>query len=113
MSQTKQVGLVVREDYEPLLRAANRVIHDVMVAGEKQRVDAGLDTNGWMAADPVKRLNNVLHHILACHHAGHLKSLTDNTYLEEWKHALTGLVIIAYHELNPEPGLVIEPADED
>lgn len=105
-----QITLDVREDWLPIITEVVKVVQEVMAAGEVQRVSKGLDPNGWVKSDPVDRMGHVLRHILMCHDKGRLNVLTRDTTLEEWKHALCGLGIIAALEAKKHQpvGLVIE-----
>ena len=105
----------VREDWLPIYRETFKVLTEVLAAGEVQRLEKGLDPNAWFTSDPKKRLNHAMNHLLRCHHHQSLDILTDDTYLEEWKHALCGLGIIAALEAKKQPpiGLVIETLDEE
>ena len=104
----------VREDWLPIYRETFKVLTEVLAAGEAQRVSKGLDPNAWFTSDPKRRLNHVLLHVLKCHHDASLNVLTNDTYLEEWKHALCGLGIIAALEAKRESaGLVIESLGEE
>jgi len=111
MPELKQIICTVREDFIPLLRMAEHTIHEVMIAGEAQRLKQGKDPNGWMKADPLDRLNHVLHHVLAVHHAQKPLLLTQDTCLEQIKHALTGILIILVNE-NREPEVIQQVIDE-
>lgn len=119
MPELKQVVMVVREDWEPLLRAANKAIHEVMGAGEKQRLHDDLPTNQWVTPDVKRYIHHAFLHLVACKTnegiKGHPFILADNTSLEEYKHALVDLLIVAADEVRKEPpiGLVVEPVDED
>ena len=112
MPEIKQYVTVCREDYWPMYQAVHKVLAEVLAAGEIQRLSKGLDPNSWMNADPLKRLNHVLHHVLKCHHEQSLSTLTEDTCIEQWKHALCGLAIIAYLEAKPEEKVLEEAIDE-
>lgn len=73
-----------------MYQAVHKVLAEVLAAGEIQRLSKGLDPNSWMNADPLKRLNHVLHHVLKCHHEQNLSTLTEDTCIEQWKHANRG-----------------------
>lgn len=87
--------------YQVIIEAATRVITEVMDAGAHQRREGNPDE--WMNEDPVKRLHHAFMHLVACkthqEQTGEPWSLTDNTHLEDYKHALTGLAIVAVHQL--------------
>ena len=108
-----QVTFDIREDWLPIIRESVKVLQEVLAAGEAQRLSKGQDPNAWMTSDPMKRLNHVINHILKCHHEGKLNVLTNDTYLEEWKHALCGLAIIAALEAKKEQakGIIVEIED--
>lgn len=109
-----RVTFDIRQDWLPIVTEVVKVLQEVMAAGEVQRINKGLDPNAWMTSEPMKRLNHVLHHILKCHHEDKLSVLTSDTYLEEWKHALCGLGIIAVLEAKKEQpaGLVVEAIED-
>jgi len=85
-------------EWEPIYKAARDVITEVMTAGHKQRLDAGRPTNEWMNMPPADRLQHAFMHLVSCKTnevvAGTPWSLTANTHLEDYKHALTGLAIV-------------------
>jgi len=113
MPELKQYVTICREDWWPIYQAVHKVLNEVLTAGELQRLSKGLDPNSWMTADALKRLNHALHHMLKCHHENSLGVLTEDTCIEQWKHALCGMAIIAYLESKPETKeLVIEAIDE-
>lgn len=117
MPELKQVVMIVREDWEPLLRAANKVIHEVMGAGENQRLHADLPTDQWTAPDVNRYLHHAHMHLISCKtHEGTTGNpfvLADNTSLEEYKHALVDLLIIAAAEgRNDNQGLVVEVTED-
>lgn len=90
-------------DYAPILKAAEQVILQVMKAGAHQRIKNGKDEHAWKTCNPTERLHHAFMHLVACktHESnnGHPYSLTSDTALEDWKHALCGLAIVAAHEL--------------
>jgi hypothetical protein len=104
-----------REDWLPIIEATFNTLTQVLQAGEEQRLAKGLDPNAWFTSDPIVRLNHVLLHTLQCHHAQSLDILTKDTVLEEWKHALCGLGIVAALEAKKQQpvGLIIETLDEE
>lgn len=114
MPEVKTYSYTCRDDWQPIVSEVVKVLQEVMAAGEVQRISKGLDPNAWMTSQPTKRLNHVLHHVLKCHHEGKLNVLTGDTYLEEWKHALCGLGIIAALEAKKEQpaGLVVEAIED-
>jgi hypothetical protein len=113
MPELKQYTITCRDDWWPIHREVCKVLSEVLEAGEIQRLSKGLDPNGWMTADPLKRLNHVMHHLLKCHHHNSLSVLTEDTCIEQWKHSLCGLGIIAYLEAKPDnQGVVIETPDD-
>jgi len=91
------------KDLKILQNAANTVIKEVMEAGFHQRTKEGKPTDEWKTADVQDRIHHAFMHLVRCQSNvgihGHPFSLTDNTALEDWKHALCGLVIVAAHEL--------------
>lgn len=111
-NEIKQYVTVCREDWWPIYHAVHKVLNEVLTAGEIQRLAKGLDPDGWMTADPLKRLNHAMHHILQCHHHNNLSILTEDTCIEQWKHALCGLAIIAYLYSKPEEKALEEAIDE-
>jgi len=92
----------MKEAYKPIIEAATRVIIEVMDAGAHQRRDG--NPNEWMTENPAKRLHHAFMHLVACktheESTGEPWSLTSNTHLEDFKHALTGLAIVAAHQLD-------------
>lgn len=90
-------------EYQPIINAAVDVIKQVMQAGYHQRTKEGKSTDEWKTADVTDRIHHAFMHLVACKTSesqhGHPFSLTDNTALEDWKHALCGLAIVAAHEL--------------
>jgi len=119
MPELKQVVIVVRQDWEPLLRAANKAIHEVMSAGEKQRLHDDLPTDQWVNPDVARYMHHAFMHLVACKtyegSHGNPFVLADNTSLEEYKHALVDLLIVAAAEAKKEhpTGLIIETLDEE
>jgi len=91
------------KDLKILQNAASMVIKEVMQAGYHQRVKDGKSTDEWKTADVQDRIHHAFMHLVRCQSNvgmhGHPFSLTENTALEDWKHALCGLVIVAAHEL--------------
>ena len=115
MPELKQYTIACREDWWPIHKATINAINETLNAGEIQRLkaDPPKDPNGWMTADPLKRLGNVVRHVLNVFHHQKLSLLTIDTQINEWKHALCGLAIIAYHEAKTDTeGLVVEALDE-
>jgi hypothetical protein len=119
MAKFSQVVVVVQEGYEPLVHAAVKVINEVMSAGAKQRIEAGLPTDQWLTPDVKRYMHHAFMHLVACktHEGihGHPFVLADNTSLEEYKHALVDLLIIAADEIRQQPpvGLVVETPEGD
>jgi len=107
MPEMKQIVGVVREDWLDILKAFEKSLHEVMSAGERQRLAAGKDPNGWVKENPLDRLNHVLHHILTVHHAQKPNLLTGDTYLRQIEHAMVGLAIMLVN-LNREPEKLVE-----
>jgi hypothetical protein len=105
--------------YQPILDAACAVIKQVMEAGEQQRKAQGRSNDEWRTQPVEKRIHHAFMHLVgtqtSIQTAGHPFSLTDNTALEDWKHALGGLAIVAAHEMGylDFTGVVAEiPEDE-
>lgn len=92
----------MRAEWKPLYDAACRIITEVMEAGEQQRLAEDKPTDEWTRCDPAKRLHHAFMHLVNCktHEstAGNPWVLADNTSLEQYKHALCGLVIVAAHQ---------------
>lgn len=92
----------VREEWLPIYNAAIEVITQVLLAGEEQRILTGKPTNQWHTYPSEKRIHHAFMHMVACmtHQGtnGNPWSLTDNTSMEDYKHALTGLAIVAARE---------------
>ena len=117
MPEVKQYVMVCREDFKPLLDAANRIINDVMLAGEQQRLHDDLPTDQWKTPDVKRYMHHAFMHLVSCktHEGshGHPFVLADNTALEEYKHALVDLLIIAAaEEKKDNQGVVVEPIDD-
>lgn len=117
MLELKQVVLIVREDRIPLLQAFNKVMHEVMDAGELQRIQEGKPTNQWEDPDVKRYMHHAFMHLVNCktHEGTHGNPfvLADNTSLEEYKHALVDLSIVAYAEqIAYNQGLVVEVTDD-
>lgn len=113
----KQYEMICREDWKPLLDVANEVIHEVMAAGEKQRLHDDLPTDQWKNPDVKRYMHHAFMHLVSCKtHEGIANNpfvLADNTSLEEYKHALVDLLIIAAAEKKSDnQGLVFEVIDE-
>lgn len=89
-------------EWAPLYEAACDIITEVMTAGIKQREAEGKPTDEWMRLDPADRLHHAFMHLVSVktHEGKHgdIGALTENTALEEWKHALCGLAIVGAHE---------------
>lgn len=113
----KQVVMVVREDWIPLLKVANKVIHEVMEAGERQRIEEGKPTNQWETADVKRYMHHAFMHLVNCKTYegtnGNPFVLAENTSLEEYKHALVDLIIVANaEEKDDNQGVVVEVTDD-
>lgn len=119
MPELKQVVMICREDWLPILRAFNKYMHDVLEAGEKQRLHDDLPTDQWVNPDVKRYMHHAFMHLVACKtyegSHGNPFVLADNTALEEYKHALIDLAIVAYaeHKKEPPQGLVIESLGEE
>jgi len=117
MPEIKQYVMICREDWKPLLDAANQLIHDVMSAGEQQRLHDDLPTDQWKSPDVKRYMHHAFMHLVSCktHEGihGHPFVLADNTSLEEYKHTLVDLLIIAAAEAKPDnQGVVVESPDD-
>lgn len=113
----KQYLMTCREDYVPLLHVANEIIHQVMSAGEKQRLHDDLPTDQWKNPDVKRYIHHAFMHMVSCktHEGthGHPFVLADNTSLEEYKHALVDLLIVACAETKKEvQGIVVEVLED-
>lgn len=93
----KTISLNVRAEWEPILRAAAKVIDEVMTAGEAQRLKKGRPTNEWMTYPLDKRHWHALKHLVEGHTGNHPNPfiLAEDTGVEQYKHAAVGLMIIA------------------
>lgn len=106
-------------EYQAIINAATDVIKEVMQAGYHQRVKDGKSTDEWKTADVQDRIHHAFMHLVRCQSnitvQGHPFSLTDNTALEDWKHALCGLAIVAAHELGymDFQGRVVDTTEEE
>ena len=109
--ELKQIVGVVRADWVEILKTFEKSLHEVMTAGERQRIANGRDPNGWMKEKPLDRLNHVLHHVLSVHHAHNPNLLTGDTYLRQIEHAMVGLAIMLVN-LNKEPERLEESVEE-
>ena len=109
--EMKQIVGVVRSDWLMILKTFEKSLHEVMTAGERQRLAAGKDPNGWTREKPLDRLNHVLHHVLTVHHAQNPNLLTADTYLRQIEHAMVGLAIMLVN-LNKEPERLNEVIEE-
>lgn len=93
----------MKNEYQPILDAACMVIKQVMDAGAHQRTKEGKSTDEWKTAPVPERIDHAFMHLVATQTSvqtnGHPFSLTSNTCLEDWKHALCGLAIVAAHEM--------------
>lgn len=117
MPELKAYTLTLREDWLPLLEAANKIIHEVMSAGEQQRLHDDLPTDQWKNPDVKRYMHHAFMHLVSCKtyegNHGHPFVLAENTSLDEYKHALVDLLIVAAAEAKPETKeLVIESIDE-
>ena len=93
-----RVTLSIREEWEPLLIAAHSLIVEVMEAGARQRNGNENSDDGWRKLDPIKRVHKMFMHLVATQtHMTTINnpwSLTDNTHLEDYKHATMGGIIV-------------------
>lgn len=117
MPELKQYTITCREDWFPLVMASIRNIHDVMSAGEQQRLHDDLPTDQWKTPDVKRYMHHAFMHLVSVksHEAalGHPFVLAGNTSLEEYKHALVDLLIVAAAEAKPDnQGVVIETPDD-
>lgn len=100
--ENRQQGKTMSE-YQPIINAATDIIKQVMEAGAHQRTAQGKSTDEWKTAPVIERMHHAFMHLVATETSmetnGHPFSLTSNTALEDWKHALCGLAIVAAHEL--------------
>lgn len=110
----------MRDEWKPIYNAAIKVITEVMEAGEKQRLAEGKPTDEWTRCDPAKRLHHAFMHLVNCktHEsaAGNPWVLADNTRLEQYKHALCGLAIVAAHEdgfMDAQEGAVVDTTEDE
>lgn len=91
--------LEVPPEYECIVAAAAKAIVRTMRAGAHQRALG--DPNEWKTRAPEQRMHNAHMHLVRTEtHMGtdgHPWSVTDNTGLYDWEHALTGLGIVATH----------------
>jgi len=110
----------MNSDWKPILDAACMVITQVMEAGAHQRTAQGKSTDEWKTAPVPERIHHAFMHLVATETSmgnnGHPFSLTNNTCLEDWKHALCGLAIVAAHELGYmdfQPPVVVDSTEEE
>jgi len=93
----------MNQDYKLIIDAATKAIIETLEAGERQRIDAGKPIDQWKTYPPERRLHHAFMHLVACKthegSAGNPWVLAKDTGLEQWKHALCGLAIVACHEL--------------
>jgi len=116
----KKIEIAAHEDYIPVIKAAADVIVQVMDAGARQRESANRDVNEWLGRPSEERLHRAFMHLVSCktHEGvnGYPWSLTSDTMLEDYKHALTGLAMCAAKEgcyLDSEiVGLVVDSTEE-
>ncbi len=92
----------MKPEWQPILQAATKAIIETLQAGEAQKIAEGKSPNDWMTYPPEKRLHHAFMHLVNCKtHEGITGNpwvLADNTSLEQYKHALTGLAIVAAHQ---------------
>lgn len=101
------VTLEIRDEWLPLLIGAHKLINQVMEAGLAQRGTEEAD-DGWMKLNPVERVRRMFMHLVATQ--THMSkqdnpwSLTENTALEDYKHAtMGGIIVFTRLEVLPEP----------
>lgn len=110
-----RVTFSIREEWEPLLVAAHSLIVEVMEAGALQRQGDENADDGWRRLDPEQRAHKMFMHMVATQtHVGthgNPWSLTNNTYLQDYKHATMGGIIVKART-EPESTVLRETIDE-
>lgn len=108
------------KDIQILCNAACDVIKEVMQAGHAQRIKDGKPTDEWKREPVPERIQHMFMHMVktqtSMQTSGHPFSLTENTALEDWKHALTGGAIVAAHELGYldfQDPVVVDSTEDD
>jgi len=90
-------------DYKLIIDASTKAIIETLEAGERQRIEAGKPIDQWKTYPPERRMVHAFTHLVNCMSyiriAGNPWVLAKDTGLEQWKHALCGLAIVACHEL--------------
>lgn len=107
------------KDIQILCNAASDVIKEVMRAGHAQRIKSGKPVDEWKTEPVPERIHHIFMHMVKTQTNmqthGNPFSLTENTALEDWKHALAGCAIVAAHELGylDFRGVVVDSTEEE
>lgn len=107
----------IRPEWLPIYQSAISVITEAMEAGELQRLQEQRPTDGWLTTSPADRLHHAFVHLAACktHEGkyGHPWVLAENTQLEQYKHALCGLAIVAAHECGFLESVTVDTTEDE